>query len=171
MGEEFGAGPLDFLPMPDARRGRDEASAAPVEYLDDGLIPPADAEWLRAMVGRLCGMAAPALSRLSVRLVNDLEMTRLHARHMNDPTTTDVLTFVDGAEVDVAVCVDEARRRSAEMGHDLRRELLLYSLHGLLHAAGFDDRTPEDFARMHAEEDRLLAAIGVGATFAPEAPR
>jgi probable rRNA maturation factor len=116
-------------------------------------------------------MAGPGLSRLTVRLVVDAEMSRLHARHMNDPTTTDVLTFVDGAEADVAVCVDEARRRSAEMGHDLRRELLLYALHGLLHAVGFDDRTPADFERMHAEEDRLLAAIGVGATFAPEAPR
>jgi probable rRNA maturation factor len=154
--------------MPDVRRGRDEASAAPVEYLDDGLIAAADADWLRAQIERLCAMAGPGLSRLTIRLVDDLEMSRLHARHMNDPTTTDVLTFVDGAEADVAVCVDEARRRAAEMGHDLRRELLLYSLHGLLHAAGFDDRTPEDFARMHAEEDRLLTAIGVGATFAPK---
>jgi probable rRNA maturation factor len=95
-------------------------------------------------------------------------MSQLHARHMNDPTTTDVLTFADGNEVDVAVCVDEARRRAAELGHDLSRELLLYSLHGLLHAVGFDDREPADFERMHAEEDRLLAAIGIAATFAPK---
>lgn len=154
--------------MTDARRGRDEASAAPVEFLDEGLIATADAQWLCAQWRQLCAMAAPDLARLTIRLVQDPEMCRLHARHMNDPTTTDVLTFVDGDEADVAVCVDEARRRSEEMGHELRRELLLYGLHGLLHATGFDDRTPEDFARMHAEEDRLLAAIGVGATFAPK---
>jgi len=97
--------------------------------------------------------------------VDDARMGELHGRHMSDPTTTDVLTFVDGTEVDVAVCVDEARRRSEELGHELRRELLLYALHGMLHAAGFDDRTPADFARMHAEEDRLLAAIGLEPTF------
>ena len=154
--------------MTDARRGRDEASAAPVEFLDEGLIPVADAHWLCARWRQLCAMAAPGLARLTIRLVEDAEMSRLHARHMNDPTTTDVLTFVDGNEADVAVCVDEARRRSDELGHELRRELLLYGLHGLLHATGFDDRTSEDFARMHAEEDRLLAAIGVGATFAPK---
>ena len=67
----------------------------------------------------------------------------------------------------MAVCVDEARRRAADLGHEFRRELLLYSLHGMLHAAGFDDRTPEDHARMHAEEDRLLGLIGIAATFAP----
>jgi probable rRNA maturation factor len=67
----------------------------------------------------------------------------------------------------VAVCVDEARRRSAELEHPLERELLLYALHGMLHAAGMDDRTPEDFTRMHAEEDRLLAAVGLQPTFEP----
>jgi probable rRNA maturation factor len=150
---------------------RDVAPSAPVEFLHEGLISGEAARWIEGTLRKLQALAAPGLSRLTVRLVDDAEMSRLHARHMNDPTTTDVLTFVDGAEADVAVCVDEARRRSAEMGHDLRRELLLYALHGLLHAVGFDDRTPADFERMHAEEDRLLAAIGVGATFAPEAPR
>ncbi|NBU42416.1 MAG: rRNA maturation RNase YbeY, partial [Planctomycetia bacterium] len=114
----------------------------------------------------------PALVRVTVKFVRDDEMAALHGRFLGDSTTTDVMTFVDGGELDLAVCVDEARRRAADLGHDLRRELLLYGLHGLLHAVGFDDRTPEDFARMHAEEDRLLAAIGVGATFAPkEEPR
>jgi probable rRNA maturation factor len=150
---------------------RDAPPSPFVELLHEERITNEDARWIVETVRRLQALAAPGLSRLTVRLVDDAEMSRLHARHMNDPTTTDVLTFVDGAEADVAVCVDEARRRSAEMGHDLRRELLLYALHGLLHAVGFDDRTPADFERMHAEEDRLLAAIGVGATFAPEAPR
>ena len=152
-------------------RGGPSGIATTLELLDAGLLPSAESAWLADCLGRLLPMAAPDLKRFTVRLVRDSEMCQLHARHMNDPTTTDVLTFVDGHEADVAVCVDEARRRAAEMGHEFRRELLLYSLHGLLHAVGFDDRTPADFARMHAEEDRLLAAIGVGATFAPEAPR
>lgn len=136
--------------------------------LDAGLIDRAVAEWLRERLVDLCCRAAPDIRRLTVQLVDDQAMGRLHARHMNDPTTTDVLTFADGDQVDVAVCVDEARRRAAEMGHDLSRELLLYGLHGLLHAVGFDDRSPEEHDRMHAEEDRLLAAIGIGATFAPK---
>ena len=68
-------------------------------------------------------------------------------------------------EADVVVCVDEAARRSAELGHSLERELLLYALHGVLHCAGFDDQTDEGFEAMHAEEDRILSVIGVGPTF------
>lgn len=138
-----------------------------IGLLAAGRLTASDEAWLRQGMERLLPMAAPGVSRFTLRLVDDAEMARLHARHMNDPTTTDVLTFVDGDEADVAVCVDEARRRSEEMGHELRRELLLYALHGMLHAAGMDDRTPEDFTRMHAEEDRLLAAAGLPPTFEP----
>jgi probable rRNA maturation factor len=138
-----------------------------IGLLAAGRVSASDESWLRQHMERLLPMAAPSLNRFTLRLVDDSEMARLHARHMKDPTTTDVLTFVDGDEVDVAVCVCEARRRSEEMGHELRRELLLYALHGMLHAAGMDDRTPEDFTRMHAEEDRLLAAAGLPPTFEP----
>jgi ssRNA-specific RNase YbeY (16S rRNA maturation enzyme) len=51
------------------------------------------------------------------------------------------------------------------MDISIEREVLLYALHGILHCAGFDDRTPQDFEAMHAEEDRILLAIDVGATF------
>lgn len=154
--------------MPEVTDSQDDGAAQDVQVLDSGLIDRAGADWLRRQLLDLASRAAPAIRRLTVQLVNDRVMSQLHARHMNDPTTTDVLTFADGNEVDVAVCVDEARRRAAELGHELPRELLLYSLHGLLHAVGFDDRTPADYERMHAEEDRLLASIGIAATFAPK---
>ena len=151
--------------MNDRSEGREARS--PVELQDGGLVGAADAAWLASAMVRLLPLAAPSVRRMAVRLVDDAQMSVLHDRHMQDPSTTDVLTFVDGDEADVALCVDEARRRSEELGHELRRELLLYALHGMLHAAGMDDRTPEDFARMHAEEDRLLTAVGLQPTFEP----
>lgn len=150
--------------MQERNEGRDHA---PVELVHGDLVGAEDAAWLLGAMTRLLPLAAPSVRRLAVRLVDDAQMSVLHDRHMQDPSTTDVLTFVDGDEADVALCVDEARRRSEELGHELRRELLLYALHGMLHAAGMDDRTPEDFARMHAEEDRLLTAVGLQPTFEP----
>ena len=121
---------------------------------------------------------------MTVRVVGDAEMGRLHERHSGIAGTTDVLTFVggeaiggdgalrpdgDGAaglEIDAATCTDEASRRCGEFGHGMREELLLYAVHALLHAVGFDDATPDLHARMHAEEDRLLQTLGHGALFA-----
>ncbi len=115
--------------------------------------------------------APVALARASFRIVGDEEMAALHVRHSGVEGTTDVLTFVDAAapspvETDIAICRDVAARESTARGTSVESELLLYAVHGLLHAAGFDDATDDDARRMHEEEDRILGAIGVGAVYA-----
>lgn len=109
-----------------------------------------------------------------VRLVADDEMAKAHERYSGIPGTTDVLTFDlsegatakgDPLDVDILICVNEASRQAQQHGHDRGREILLYILHGVMHCLGHDDHSDEGFARMHAEEDRILTAIGVGPTF------
>ena len=116
------------------------------------------------------------LRELSLVLVNDATMSDLHQSFMDDPSTTDVLTFPLDADErgrtlsgEVYVCVPEARRRAKQRGTHVADEVLLYALHGMLHLCGFDDRTPAGFARMHRTEDRILTRIGVGPVFQPQA--
>lgn len=122
-------------------------------------------------------MKAP-LQELDVVLVNDRVMSRLHEQFMGICGPTDVLTFPIDLDArgrpisgEVYVCVPEARRRASVEGSELRDELLLYALHGMLHLCGYDDRTTRDFARMHAREDQILTALGVGRVFAPRSKR
>ena len=105
-----------------------------------------------------------------VRVVGDQEMAAAHERYSGVAGTTDVLTFNlaeagDGLDVDVLVCMDEAERQAGRRGHAVERELLLYVIHGVLHCLGHDDHDEAAAARMHAEEDRVLEAVGVGATY------
>jgi probable rRNA maturation factor len=111
-----------------------------------------------------------------IEVVGDAAMKKLHHEHLNDPTTTDVLTFDlrdklkktrEGSAVvlDTVVCEDEAKRRARELGHTPARELLLYCIHSLLHVQGYDDRTRTGAARMHAREDELLEALGIGPVY------
>jgi probable rRNA maturation factor len=97
--------------------------------------------------------------------------------------TTDVLTFDlrepvgspdsearQPLDTDIMVCIDEAARQVVERGADaaeVRRELLLYAVHGILHCLDHDDHDDDDFDRMHAAEDEILKAIGVGPVFHP----
>jgi probable rRNA maturation factor len=113
-----------------------------------------------------------SIARVHVQLVGDAQMDRYHRMHSGIAGTTDVLTFLasgdaEPIEVDIIACVDEARRRASEFGHAVNREILLYAVHGLLHCLGHDDHDPVAFEKMHAEEDRILSAIGVGPTFRP----
>lgn len=129
--------------------------------------------WVSERLERACAHLG-ATGEVRLALVDDDEMAREHARTLGDPTTTDVITFdlADGAsaatrelDADLLLCVDEARRRGAERGHAPERELLLYALHGVLHCLGEDDTDEASHARMHAREDEVLEAIGVGATY------
>ncbi|MBA3700415.1 MAG: rRNA maturation RNase YbeY [Planctomycetes bacterium] len=107
---------------------------------------------------------------LTILLVGDDESASLHGQHFNDPTTTDVMTFPDGAEDpatgiphlgDLAVCVDVAAREGAARERTTGDELTLYCLHGLLHLIGYDDVTAKKQTRMWQAQRRLLGKVGI----------
>jgi probable rRNA maturation factor len=136
-----------------------------------------------AALARLRTEAAAALAHLPesrsgevrVRLVRDPEMAATHQKFSSIPGTTDVLTFdlSEGGtarsgqplDVDILACTDEAARQATLHNHPTERELLLYILHGVLHCLGHDDHTDDGYEKMHAEEDRILTAIGIGPVF------
>lgn len=165
------AAPSEIIAASDRAAGPDVDIAVDPDVT--GRVDPVRLRDRLMAVLHACADAHP-VDRLTVRLVADPAMTELHDRHFGDPTTTDVVTFPASApdepvDADLACCVDEAARQAAARGHALDDEVLLYAVHGFLHCAGYDDRDPEAFARMHAEEDRLLALIGVGPRFAAPA--
>ena len=65
----------------------------------------------------------------------------------------------------------EARRQAKIRKSRIDLELLLYSVHGMLHLMGYDDTTDRAYATMHSTEDAILTQIGFGPVFAPPASR
>ena len=115
----------------------------------------------------------PALHTLSLAIVNDAQMSRLHKEYLGIPGPTDVLTFeldhdAKGRVVagEVIICLPEAKRQARQRGSTVEKELLLYALHGMLHLSGFDDRTAAGYRAMHRKEDQILMRLGVGPVFA-----
>jgi probable rRNA maturation factor len=131
------------------------------------------------------------LGEVRVRIIADEAMASAHEEFAGVPGTTDVLTFdmsdpelnperalpelgeIDSDSVrgpyvldaDIMVCIDEAERQAKLGGYPFERELLLYTLHGVLHCIGFDDHEEAAYVAMHAMEDAVLGAIGVGPVF------
>lgn len=144
-----------------------------IEVEDDRAVAAADridADWIAERLRRAVALIDRDVVRVSVRLIDEAQMKALHSRALGQPVVTDVLSFDaspdnNTIEADVAVCVDVARRESSLRGHGVEQELLLYALHGLLHCCGYDDHDEAGSVAMHAEEDRVLSVIGVGATY------
>jgi probable rRNA maturation factor len=117
-------------------------------------------------------MVRTPLRELSIALVGEARMSRLHQQFMNIAGPTDVLTFP--LELDnrnrcicgeVIICVPVALREARKRGIPPAKEVLLYALHGMLHLSGFDDRTADAFRTMHRKEDQILTALGLGPVF------
>ena len=90
---------------------------------------------------------------ISVAIVSDRTMARLHVDFMGIAGPTDVLTFEHG---EIVMSAETAALYAAEHGHRVEQELALYTVHGLLHLNGFDDATSSDARRMQKVQNRVL---------------
>lgn len=132
-------------------------------------LPEGDGRWLRrygTLLARAVGLGG---AQISVALVGDGVMRRLHRRYLGSAATTDVLTFDladpgdSSRQAEIVICVAQARRVARRLGHAVRLELLLYLLHGLLHLRGYDDASAPQARRMHQRENELLRKVGLPA--------
>lgn len=119
---------------------------------------------------------------LSLVFLTDSALAQLHADFLDDPTTTDVITFEGdpalGSAGEICVSADTAAAYARAHGRDFSAELTLYVIHGWLHLAGYDDLQPAKkrvMRRAEARAARALAAAGIAPRFTwkprPPAPR
>ncbi|MFH1022965.1 MAG: rRNA maturation RNase YbeY [Planctomycetota bacterium] len=103
--------------------------------------------------------------RVNLLYVDRRAMRALNRSHTGGRYDTDVLSFPwhgeDGLQGEIAVSVDRAAAEARRRGYPASREILLYTLHGILHLAGYDDVTPRKAVRMRRAEDCILEELGV----------
>ena len=106
---------------------------------------------------------------LEVTFTNDRSMKRYNMELVGHEGTTDVITFsyFDDAgswfpgetAVELIINPDAAAREGARRGTGYSRELALYLVHGLLHAAGEDDLEPGPRRRMRRREREVMDVL------------
>ncbi len=118
---------------------------------------------------RLARLAEVAEWALDVTFTNDRSMKKYNAELVGHMGSTDVITFayLEGADaffpgevgVELIINPDAAQREGEKRGTGYSRELALYLVHGLLHAAGEDDLEPDARRRMRRREREVMAAL------------
>lgn len=115
---------------------------------------------------------------LSLVFLTDPALAQIHGDFMNDPTSTDVITFDGNADALLAgeICVSadtawnyakkELPLASRAISRDatacqarFSTELTLYIVHGWLHLAGYDDLQPAKKRQMRAAEARAMKLL------------
>lgn len=104
-------------------------------------------------------------SDLSITLVDEDEMEKLHIQWMDLPGPTDVLSFpmdelkpfsaADGPGIigDIVLCPEFAAKQAKSTAE---AELALLTIHGILHLLGFDHAEKDDEKEMFDLQEKIL---------------
>ena len=109
------------------------------------LVPAAEINSL--LTYALLELALNPECEVSVSFVDDDYMTELHIKWMDEPGTTDVLSFpmdmpqTPGEAVtlgDIVISPVVASEQAKAQGHSIEHEIYILAVHGLLHIIGYD---------------------------------
>ncbi|MFH1594078.1 MAG: rRNA maturation RNase YbeY [Candidatus Omnitrophota bacterium] len=102
---------------------------------------------------------------IDITYVSNREIKALNSRYMHRRSATDVLSFLLEAGSpckrrallgDIYISSDMAHENAGQFITSYSRELLLYTVHGVLHLLGFDDKTVAQKAKIRRLEDKFL---------------
>ena len=119
---------------------------------------------------RLAGLPTDGDWEFRVWFLDDEDMAQAHVDIMDVEGTTDVITmayleepealFPGDMGLELLVCVPFAEREGMERADSsFADELMLYIVHGCLHAAGEDDLTDEARPAMRRREAEVMASL------------
>lgn len=102
---------------------------------------------------------------LNVGFIDDEYMSELHVKWMDEPGTTDVLSFpMDMPESkgdavilgDIMISPTSAAAQAKVAGHSSEHEIYILATHGLLHIIGYDHDEPEKERIMFALQEEIV---------------
>ena len=97
--------------------------------------------------------------------VDDEYMTELHIKWMDEPGTTDVLSFpMDMPETpgepvtlgDIVISPVVAANQALLQGHSIEHEIFILATHGLLHILGYDHADKEEEKVMFELQEKIV---------------
>jgi probable rRNA maturation factor len=102
---------------------------------------------------------------LNIAFVEDDYMTELHIKWMDEPGTTDVLSFpMDMPEEpgeavtlgDIVISPVVAAAQAISQGHSTEHEIYILATHGLLHIIGYDHADTADEKIMFELQEKIV---------------
>ena len=100
---------------------------------------------------------------IDITFLSDAGIRKLNKKYMHKDSATDVLSFSLDEKCsrskligDVYISSDTAMRNSKRFGTDFNKEIVLYSIHGMLHLLGFCDIKLKDRIKMNRLQNKFL---------------
>jgi len=133
-------------------------------------------DWLRqAAETTLACEGVDYQAELSLFVTDDETVQELNRTYRGIDRTTDVIAFAFREDTgdppfptppgktthlgEVIISCHQAARQAEEQRHLLKQELMILTIHGVLHLLGYDHDPPKEEQRMRARETEILARL------------
>ena len=160
--------------MSETRTSTTETAGRRVRVTDHSDEGPVPARRLGEVAMRVLEDEEVASAEISVAVVDNDEIARLHAEFLDVDGPTDVLSFplegdcleawqgepgarrgrgrrIDG---EVVISAEMAKEVAPRVGSSVEAEVTLYLVHGLLHLCGYEDREPVSYTHLTLPTNR-----------------
>jgi probable rRNA maturation factor len=112
--------------------------------------------------------AGQSAAELTIRIVDEAEITSLNMQYRGKDGATNVLSFpyepMAGVDTellgDVVICAPVVASEAIAQGKPLEAHWAHLVIHGVLHLLGYDHKQQHDALRMESAETELLADLG-----------
>jgi rRNA maturation RNase YbeY len=120
-------------------------------------LPSEDA--LEAWLMRVAALEGVEMLELNYIFCSDEYLRKINVEYLDHDYYTDVITFPyaeKGIHGDVFISTERVSENAITNGVPFETELCRVLVHGLLHLAGYDDKSPDGEQQMRSLEDKYL---------------
>ena len=132
-------------------------------FFSEGItFAPAAKGKLREWINKIIKKEGHKPGEINIIFCTDAYLSEINVKYLKHNTLTDIITF-DLSEKpgilqgDIYISLERARENAAKFKVSLKKEVTRLIAHGVLHLAGYKDKTPEDKQLMTAKEDYYLS--------------
>lgn len=121
-----------------------------------------DKKKLRKWIYASMDLEKKTIGSINFIFCTDAYLHEMNVKYLNHDTYTDVITFdytENPPEIsgDIFISSERVRENAKQFGTTFVMELHRVMIHGLLHLAGFDDKTAREQQQMRSKEDYYLS--------------
>lgn len=129
-------------------------------FINHPRAPQLDRRQISTLVREIIREEGRSAGSISVILVDDEYLLDVNRKYLNHNYKTDVIAFDldegESIEGEIYVSVDRARVQARRYKVSVEKEIMRLAVHGILHLAGWEDKSRSEKLRMRRRENAFL---------------
>lgn len=118
---------------------------------------------IKKLIKQLINNELKKTGEISVIFCSDSFLLEMNKQYLEHDYFTDIITFDyvvnDVISGDLFISIDRIMENSEKFGNSFKNELIRVIFHGVLHLAGYKDKTESEQKLMRSKEDFYLKAV------------